>query len=436
MRSIRSFSPVLLLSALLLAACPGGPDGSAPRITDTSLPVAVVGVPYTALLEVTGGSGAKRWSLTEGGLPAGIALSAGGRLEGTPLSSGAYPLGLEVLDEAGQRDQATLLLEVSEPLVLTGAALPAGAIGTALLGGPAGPGRQGAFHLRGGRGRAADGAHGPRGHASRGSPRRPARTASSWRSPTPAGSARVRPSRSRSKRTMRGTSPPRSCATRTAPRPTPSSSQRLAQARVAWSLVGGALPAGLSLSSSGLIPGAPTAAGSSSFTVQASRDGQRTSRTFDLRVRATHRGDVDARRRLLGNGASHWRCPPAGARASSPSAPPGDPSSRTRPVPNGNPRRDAQHVRRLQRVGDGARRERTERAGPRGLEILQPPELTGGALPDAELGQPFDASLDVSQGRAPLAYAVTAGALPRGVSLSPRVACPAMAPWSGRAPSR
>lgn len=54
----------------------------------------------------------------------------------------------------------------------------------------------------------------------------------------------------------------------------------------AWSLVGGALPAGLSLSSGGVVSGTPTAAGNSNFTVQASSAGGTVSATkaFDLAV--------------------------------------------------------------------------------------------------------------------------------------------------------
>lgn len=58
-----------------------------PNITTTSLPQATVGVAYSFQMEATGGSGTYAWSITAGTLPAGLSMSAGGLISGTPTAA-------------------------------------------------------------------------------------------------------------------------------------------------------------------------------------------------------------------------------------------------------------------------------------------------------------------------------------------------------------
>ncbi len=79
-----------------------------PAITTSQLPAATVGRPYRAVLTATGG-GAPDWSLAPGGqLPAGLALSRGGMLSGTPTRAGQYRFTVTV----GGGVKATLVLTV------------------------------------------------------------------------------------------------------------------------------------------------------------------------------------------------------------------------------------------------------------------------------------------------------------------------------------
>ena len=55
-----------------------------------ALPPAQATLPYAASLSASGGSGSRTWSLTGGQLPPGLALSADGRLSGTPQSGGTF----------------------------------------------------------------------------------------------------------------------------------------------------------------------------------------------------------------------------------------------------------------------------------------------------------------------------------------------------------
>jgi hypothetical protein len=72
----------------------------APTIQTGSLPPGDVGEPYAAQLVATGGTGAYTWTVTEGTLPAGLTLSAGGALSGTPTTAGNSGFTVRVTDEA------------------------------------------------------------------------------------------------------------------------------------------------------------------------------------------------------------------------------------------------------------------------------------------------------------------------------------------------
>ncbi len=64
------------------------PANSAPDITTVSLPGGTVGFAYNQTLAANGGDGALVWSLDSGTLPAGLSLSSGGVISGTPTTAG------------------------------------------------------------------------------------------------------------------------------------------------------------------------------------------------------------------------------------------------------------------------------------------------------------------------------------------------------------
>ncbi len=64
--------------------------GGSPAITTTTLPNGVLNQPYSATLNCVNCSG-YAWSITSGGLPSGLSLSAGGAISGTPNVTGTYP---------------------------------------------------------------------------------------------------------------------------------------------------------------------------------------------------------------------------------------------------------------------------------------------------------------------------------------------------------
>ncbi|HXC43638.1 MAG TPA: putative Ig domain-containing protein, partial [Candidatus Dormibacteraeota bacterium] len=65
-------------------------SGAPLAIETSSLAVAVVGSPYSASLEVSGGRAPYKWTLASGSLPASLTLSSAGALTGTPSKSGTF----------------------------------------------------------------------------------------------------------------------------------------------------------------------------------------------------------------------------------------------------------------------------------------------------------------------------------------------------------
>ncbi len=174
-------------------------------ITPSSLPAATAGTAYSQQqLTVATAAGGDlsgddfRWSIT--GLPAGMTLSAGWLLSGTPAAPGTYDITItEIIpEEAPQSGQLTLTVNPAPPVITT-TSLPAATAGTAY---------------------------------------------------------------SQQLRTIGGLGP------------------------YTWTLAGGTLPQGLTLSTSGLLSGTPTTPGTNSVTVTAA-DGESPARTVQQQLTLT-----------------------------------------------------------------------------------------------------------------------------------------------------
>lgn len=102
---------------------------NAPTITlsPPTLPAASAGVVYSQNLTAAGGSGTYTYAVTAGTLPAGITLSSAGVISGTPTAAGTFPLTITATDSSGGSGPYTgsqlYILNVSAPsLTLTPAA--------------------------------------------------------------------------------------------------------------------------------------------------------------------------------------------------------------------------------------------------------------------------------------------------------------------------
>ncbi|MBY4212922.1 putative Ig domain-containing protein [Rhodococcus fascians] len=73
---------------------------TAPAITTSSVPNPSVGVAYTATLAATG-TAPITWAISSGALPAGLSLSTGGVISGTPTASGSFSVTVSATNSAG-----------------------------------------------------------------------------------------------------------------------------------------------------------------------------------------------------------------------------------------------------------------------------------------------------------------------------------------------
>jgi hypothetical protein len=83
---------------------------TAPTISTTTLPGAVVGTAYSAQLTASGGLTPYTWALDAGNLPVGLTLSSTGLISGIPTTAGTSSFLALCTDAAGQTAQASVLL--------------------------------------------------------------------------------------------------------------------------------------------------------------------------------------------------------------------------------------------------------------------------------------------------------------------------------------
>jgi hypothetical protein len=284
-----------------------------PVITTSTLPGGVMGGIYNQQLTYTGGAGSPSWDLVAGALPTGLSLDTlTGEILGSCGENGTFGFTVQLTD--GGVDEKDFTITVTDPLPpdITTTTLPDGTTGVAYsqtiqYTGGSGSGFWGVISGTLPTGVALDAATG---------------TLSG--TPTVAGlfSFTVQVNDVGGSDTQALTvninapAPPPVITTTSLPDGTQGVfySQTLAKSGGAgtpfWSLVGGALPAGLSLNTfSGTISGTPTAAGVSSFTVQVS-DGGTDTQVLSLTIAApgttttTDGGGRKKQRRCFGSAAT------------------------------------------------------------------------------------------------------------------------------------
>ncbi len=107
-------------------------SSSAPSITTNSpLPAGTVGAAYAQTLAATGGTAPFTWSLVAGSLPAGLSLSGGGNLSGSPSAAGLSSFTVQVAGADGLSSTKACSLTLNPPLAASPVSLRAGTAGTA-----------------------------------------------------------------------------------------------------------------------------------------------------------------------------------------------------------------------------------------------------------------------------------------------------------------
>jgi hypothetical protein len=244
-------------------------------ISQTSLPGAVVGTAYSSQLQALGGTAPYSWSVSSGSLPSGISLNGdSGTLSGTPTSAATTSFVVMVTDSSNPKESHTaqLAIDVSpEALSISKPSVPAAVVGTEFSYSPVATGGTLPYHWSLSSGTL------PTGLTLNQS------TGSIAGKPTVAGTSTFTiavidsgsPSQSQSAQ-LAITIAPTPLAFTTSAAPAGVTAVAYSYSLQAsggtspyhWSVSSGSLPAGLSLNASnGLISGAPTAAGSSTFSI-------------------------------------------------------------------------------------------------------------------------------------------------------------------------
>lgn len=120
------------------------------RFESAELPDAVLGQVATGTITTRGALGSLQVAF-DGALPDGVTASPVGPIitfSGTPTSTGAYPFGVQLLDEAGQRVEEEFVWTVRAPLRITPESLPVGRLGERYEGVLQAEGSQGAVSWR------------------------------------------------------------------------------------------------------------------------------------------------------------------------------------------------------------------------------------------------------------------------------------------------
>lgn len=248
-----------------------------------SLSAGVVGTSYSATLSAAGGTGPYTWSVTGGSLPAGLTLdTATGQISGTPTAAGSAAFTVQVRDANGATASAAVSITVTAALTVSGATLANGVVGTAYSASLSAAGGTGPYTWSVTNGSLPGGLSLASGGQISGTPNaagtfaftaqaRDANgaTASGQFSITVGASLTVTSGSAGNGVVGAAYSASLGAAGGTGP--------------YTWSISGGALPDGLTLSSGGQITGTPTTAGTFGFTVQA-RDANGATATKQLSI--------------------------------------------------------------------------------------------------------------------------------------------------------
>jgi hypothetical protein len=109
-----------------------GPS-NAIAIATSNLASGTVGTPYSATLQATGGTGNYTWSVVSGSTPAGLTLSSGGVLSGTPSTVATSGFTAQVTSGSASATQAfsvTIVVASVPTLSITTTSLAEGTVGT------------------------------------------------------------------------------------------------------------------------------------------------------------------------------------------------------------------------------------------------------------------------------------------------------------------
>ncbi len=391
-------------------------------ITTASLPGAITGSPYSADLSASGGAPPYSWAVTNGSLPAGLALSPGGQIAGTPSAPGQSSFTIQAGDSSGAIATRDFTIAVSSALAVSTGGLPDGKVGAAYSAALAASGGTPPYAWS-----VASGSL-PAGLSISGS--------QITGTPTSSGTASftVRVTDASGASTVKALSiliarsaPPLAITTNSLAdgRAGSAYSQTLAATGGAppytWSVVAGSLPAGLELLP-GRIAGTPASGGTTQFTMQVQDSAGDTARallsiTVTAPLAAANPAELPAgsaneayRYALLATGGK----PPYSWTITSGSLPPG--LTLSGDAISGRPSQEGRYgfSVRVDDSGGGSADASYSITIAAGLSIT-----STSPLPAAAVGTAYSQALAALAGKPPYRWGIALGLLPRGLSLDP-----------------
>jgi hypothetical protein len=103
-----------------------------PSITTNSLPSWTVGVAYSQTLAATGGMAPYAWTITSGTLPSGLYLNSSGVISGTPMTAGGpTSITFQVTDSTSKTANKSLSITINASTSIATGSLPNGTVGVA-----------------------------------------------------------------------------------------------------------------------------------------------------------------------------------------------------------------------------------------------------------------------------------------------------------------
>lgn len=400
--------------------------GNPLSLTTTSLPTGTVGASYAATLTASGGTEPYQWSVSSGSLPAGLTLSPStGSIAGVPSVAGDLSFTVTVADSNGLTAGASLTLAITASLVIETASLPNGKEGSAYSTTLAASGGKSPLGWAVASGSLPAGLvldatsgllHGTPAAGSGGSYPFSV-TVTDASSPKQSASASL---------TLRIVGPLAITTTSLASATVGTPYQATLQATggttpYVWTRASGNLPAGLSLSQAGVLQGTPTAAGSYTFTVTVQ---DATSTTVQRQLTLVVLSPLAVETTTLasgtqgqayaatltatgGTGTYHWAI-------KSGALPSGISLGATSGKLSGTPTQ-AGTFTFVVTVSDGNNDQAD--SATLSLTIIAPLTIVTTSLPNATRGATYSATLQASGGVTPYTWSVSAGALPRTLSL-------------------
>ena len=244
-------------------------------ITTTSLINGLVSKSYSANLQSSGGVGSINWTVASGSLPAGLSLSSGGSVSGTPTTTGTSSFTVQAKDSGTPQQSAQQALSISiyAGLTITTTSLPNGTVNSSYSATLQSAGGSGTVHWSVTTGSL------PTGLTLSGATISGTPTTAGTTSFTVSATDSSTPAQTQTQQLSITVSPALSITTTSLPAGTVDTaySENIETSGgtlpITWSVTTGSLPAGLTLIGNsagvGVVSGTPTASGSSAFTVTA-----------------------------------------------------------------------------------------------------------------------------------------------------------------------